>query len=138
MKINIDQIPVQGLILEEDISAGELDLQTDEIKYREPVKIRAEVFRITNAVNVNFFVTAWMYRICSRCLEEINIEIKKDFQLTYQVSGANRVIDLDPDIREEILLGYEINPVCMPGCKGLCYKCGKNLNEGECFCKDKN
>lgn len=138
MKININQIPVQGLIVEEDISAGELDLQTDEIKYREPVKIRAEVFRITNAVNVNLLVTARMYRICSRCLEQICIEIKNDFQLSYQVSAATRVIDLNSDIREEILLGYEINPLCMPGCKGLCYKCGKNLNEGECSCKDKN
>ena len=138
MKININQIPVQGLIVEENISAGELDLQTDEIKYPEPVKIRAEVFKITNAVNVNLLVTARMLRICSRCLEEISIEIKKDLQLSYQVSGTTREIDLNPDIREEILLGYEINPVCAPDCKGLCHKCGKNLNEGECSCKDKN
>jgi uncharacterized protein len=43
-------------------------------------------------------------------------------------------IDLNPDIREEIILVYPIKPLCSIDCKGLCPKCGKNLNEGKCNC----
>jgi uncharacterized protein len=138
VKININQIPVHGLIVEEVISAGELDLETGEVKYRQPVKVRASIFRITNAVDADLSVTATAYGVCSRCLDEAKIEIKKEFKLSYQVSGSNQIIDMDPDIREEILLEYAINPVCSPGCKGLCPRCGKNLNEGECNCKVKS
>jgi uncharacterized protein len=45
-------------------------------------------------------------------------------------------IDLGPLIREYALLEFPINPICRPGCKGLCPVCGENLNEVDCGHKD--
>jgi uncharacterized protein len=47
---------------------------------------------------------------------------------------AGKVIDLDPLLREQLLLALPTYPVCGEGCKGLCPVCGTNLNERECGC----
>ncbi|HEX9291256.1 MAG TPA: DUF177 domain-containing protein [Anaeromyxobacteraceae bacterium] len=47
---------------------------------------------------------------------------------------SGKVIDLDPVVREQILLALPGYPVCQEGCKGLCSACGANLNERECGC----
>ncbi len=47
---------------------------------------------------------------------------------------AGKVIDLDPIVREQILLALPGYPVCNESCKGLCTVCGGNLNERECGC----
>jgi uncharacterized protein len=45
-----------------------------------------------------------------------------------------KVIDLDPIVREQVLLALPGYPVCNEGCKGLCSVCGANLNERDCGC----
>ena len=168
MKIDINKIPLEGLILEEEVSPSVLDLETDTVKFSEPIKIRAEVSRITNAVTVELNLDGSIRLSCSRCLREFNVALKKILRLNYQVNKSepiidastssfdklrtnperakrvegslsvngerSRTIDLDQDIKEEIILDYPIKPLCNPDCKGLCPKCGKNLNEGGCSC----
>ena len=134
MKIDINKIPFEGLILEEEINPSALDLETDTVKFSVPIKIRAGVFKITNAVTVELNLNGLMHLICSRCLYEFDVALKKDLRLNFQADRAEPIIDLDTDIKEEIFLDYPIKPLCNPGCKGLCPKCGKNLNEGGCSC----
>lgn len=43
-------------------------------------------------------------------------------------------IDLDPILREQVVLALPGYPLCGEGCKGLCSVCGANLNERECGC----
>ena len=45
-----------------------------------------------------------------------------------------RTIDLDPLVREQVLLALPMHAVCTDDCKGLCGTCGQNLNEGQCDC----
>ncbi len=134
MKINVNRIPFEGLSLEEEISPSQLQLESDEINLRGPVKIKAQFSRITNAVTVDLVLAASVYTQCSRCLGRVDIDLNKRLRLNYQVTGANQVIDINPEIREEIILDYPLNPLCKPGCKGLCPRCGQNLNEGSCNC----
>lgn len=134
MKIYVNQIPFEGVTLEEDISASHLDLETEVVKLRGPVKARAEVSRITNAISARLKLNATLYSNCSRCLEEIKIDFNKEVNLNYPVDKAVQVIDLDPDIREEILIDYPMKPLCNPDCRGLCPKCGNKLSEGGCTC----
>lgn len=49
-------------------------------------------------------------------------------------SYAGHELDLDPAVREQILLALPHYPLCREGCKGLCPACGQNLNEKECGC----
>ncbi|HTN53991.1 MAG TPA: DUF177 domain-containing protein [Anaeromyxobacter sp.] len=47
---------------------------------------------------------------------------------------AGKVIELDPILREQLLLALPAYPVCKDDCKGLCPICGANLNDRECGC----
>ena len=134
MKIDIFKISSEGLILEEDITAASLDLETEIFKFRQPIRIKADVFLITNALTVDILLDATVYTSCSRCLGDFEINLNKNFRLNYAVNKLSPIVDLDKDIREEIILDYPIKPLCNVNCKGLCLKCGKNFNEGGCSC----
>jgi uncharacterized protein len=45
-----------------------------------------------------------------------------------------KTIDVDPLVREQVLLALPMQASCRDDCKGLCGGCGKNLNEGQCGC----
>ena len=47
---------------------------------------------------------------------------------------AGKVVDLDPIVREQLLLALPGYPLCKESCKGLCPACGANLNDRECGC----
>ena len=126
MKIDVNKILLDGEILQEHIDISALDLDTQWIKFRKPVRVRAEVSKITNAVTVNLNLSTVMYTICSRCLQEFAIPVEKSMKLNYQAEKLERYIDLDPDIRDEIILDYPIKPLCQASCLGFCPECGKN------------
>ena len=83
---------------------------------------------------------------CARCLETFSQPI--DFHLESQFGfppikpqgwatfpiGVKGILDLTEALREQILLDLPMRPLCRPDCRGLCIKCGKNLNEGPCDC----
>ena len=134
MRINLNQIPAEGLRLSEEISPKAWDLATDSVLINEPLNISADISRITNTITAEVNVRGKLHLVCSRCLEEFVSDLNKDIKLHYQVAGSQTMIDLDPDIREEVILEYPFKPLCKADCKGLCPKCGKNLNQGGCTC----
>jgi len=46
-------------------------------------------------------------------------------------------IDLEPIVREQVVLALPMDVVCREDCRGLCGGCGQNLNEVECGCPTK-
>ena len=44
------------------------------------------------------------------------------------------VIDLTSVIRDVLLSDQPLNNICNADCRGLCLKCGANLNYGDCGC----
>ncbi|MFT3707675.1 MAG: DUF177 domain-containing protein [Archangium sp.] len=43
-----------------------------------------------------------------------------------------KTIDLDPVVREQVLLALPVTVVCRDDCKGLCTTCGQDLNDEDC------
>ncbi|MGH7769034.1 MAG: YceD family protein, partial [Candidatus Binatia bacterium] len=43
-------------------------------------------------------------------------------------------IQLTPLVREQVLLALPTRPLCDENCRGLCPKCGVDLNENSCRC----
>ncbi|MBM3249884.1 MAG: DUF177 domain-containing protein [Candidatus Omnitrophica bacterium] len=135
MKIDINQIPEEGLILAEDFPPESLDLDTDCVKFTTPLKVTVEATKITNAVHLHLNMAALLKATCSRCLEAVQIKFNKEFDLDLPADNQNPLVNLDPEIREEAILDYPVKPLCKADCQGLCPKCGRNLNEGKCDCK---
>lgn len=51
-----------------------------------------------------------------------------------QVPYDGSSVDLEPVVREQILLALPMVALCVEACKGLCQVCGANLNEAACGC----
>ena len=135
MKIFVNQVATSGgLFLEEDVDPAELDLETELIKFGSSLNLKAHVWRITNALTIDLNIKARLRASCSRCLDDFVWELNKDVRLNYPLDNSSTFIDLNPDIREEVILDYPIKPLCDLKCKGLCKKCGNNLNQGGCNC----
>lgn len=84
---------------------------------------------------------------CVRCLTDFQQSLKVDFTELYAFSQRfmtdsglimpeTGIIDLEPVLREYILLEIPISPLCRLDCKGLCPVCGNNLNESTCYHED--
>ena len=84
---------------------------------------------------------------CDRCLEMVekvfSIVIDKELDLTgndeeKSMEGSNYIIgtslDVDQLIFGEILVSWPMKVLCREDCKGICRRCGANLNLSECQC----
>jgi uncharacterized protein len=79
---------------------------------------------------------------CRRCLVpasgEIDAHVREIFEddategETYPLDRD--VADLEPLVREALMLEMPIAPLCREDCKGLCPNCGANRNETDCGC----
>lgn len=49
-----------------------------------------------------------------------------------------KVIDISKNVRDMVHLEITINAICDPMCKGLCLKCGQNLNTSNCNCSEES
>jgi uncharacterized protein len=56
-------------------------------------------------------------------------------KLVDEESYRGKEIDLDPLVREQLLLALPEYPLCREDCRGLCSACGQNLNEKDCGCE---
>ncbi len=45
------------------------------------------------------------------------------------------VLDAGDAVTDDIVYGMDSSNLCKEDCKGRCFRCGKDLNEGECDCK---
>ena len=134
MKVDTRNIPLEGLTLFEEVSAAEWELNTEELKFIKPLKIKAEVNKSYNALLVKIDIVSAIIISCGRCLEEKEKTFSQNFSLNYALETDKPMLELDNDIREEIILNYPLKMLCSEDCKGLCPKCGANLNKGGCNC----
>ena len=135
MKIALNQLKgKQSIVLEEEVSPDDLDLDIGVMHFPDDLKLRAEVFRAGNDLTVQAHLEGERSFTCSLCLEEFNNLFEKDITLHYDIKGLDSVT-IDQDVRDELILDHPIRVLCRPDCRGLCPYCGVNLNEERCDCK---
>lgn len=98
------------------------------------------VSRAAQGLLVQVKLKAMVYTDCVRCLTNFSQPLDIDFSELYAFNRNSITdsgllvpesgkIDLEPFIRDEMLLAVPINPLCRINCKGLCPECGENLND---------
>lgn len=138
MKISVTQVTDTGRVFQEVRTAESLDLPGDLFSGASPLNIRASFQRAGDEM-LGRFEADWRYRqICSRCLEEFEIEMAPCFDIAFDIERGIDVIECDDDIRQELIMAIPVKPVCFEGCRGLCPGCGRNLNKEACHCKNVN
>jgi uncharacterized protein len=91
---------------------------------------------------------------CARCLEPVRRKLQGQFDLLFRPLGADRGapersisaaeteigyyqesgLVLEDVLREQVLLSLPARTLCREECKGLCPRCGRNLNSELCAC----
>jgi len=80
---------------------------------------------------------------CVRCLTEFQQPLGTEFNDLFAFNKNNLTesglilpedgkIDLEPLVRDYLMIEIPISPLCRIDCKGLCIYCGANLNEETC------
>lgn len=139
MKVLISDIPEEGL-----------DLELDE----EGVKAHLNIQKVGTEVVVRGDLRADVELQCSRCLKDFESMISVPVDVVYhpveELRGEDKheikseeldmgfysgeKLDLLDLVREQITLNLPMKPLCNDLCKGICVKCGMDLNIGNCSC----
>jgi uncharacterized protein len=82
---------------------------------------------------------------CARCLKtferpfdvavhEMFIPGRADDGDEYPLADDGVAIDIEPMVRDALVLSMPFSPLCRPDCQGLCERCGGDRNLQECTC----
>ncbi|MFA3781975.1 DUF177 domain-containing protein [Melioribacteraceae bacterium 4301-Me] len=114
------------------------------------VVLQCRMDKSSHQIILDCNVTAYAKLICDRCNSEFNKELHSHYFLSYLFSKSKRIsddenikfllpdsdkIDLTDDVVEYTKLSVPMKILCKEDCKGLCSKCGANLNEMQCKCE---
>lgn len=104
-----------------------------------PIELDLRLESVVEGVLVSGTATVVVAGECVRCLTPISDELEIDVQelFVYPNSEASEdeasrlegdLIDLEPLLRDDVVLELPFQPLCREDCAGLCVECGANLN----------
>ncbi|MCX7982528.1 MAG: DUF177 domain-containing protein [Syntrophales bacterium] len=157
MKIIVSCIPPEGLhlpvILERTWLQEAFAEFGEEVTCPRPVKVEAEIRKMGVTVVIKGSVATQLVMPCARCLDRATLDIEADFRYVmvpeptrYKVDTeltsedieygyyTNDAIDLLPLIYEQVCLQLPMVVLCHEDCRGICPRCGTNLNHKICTC----
>ena len=105
-----------------------------------PVELDLRLESVVEGVLVSGLATVQLRGECVRCLGEVSEELEIDVQelFVYPESDATDdeasrlegdLVDLEPLLRDGVVLDLPFQPLCREDCEGLCVECGANLND---------
>jgi len=108
-----------------------------------------ELSKIVNQIILNADLVVNAHFECDRCSNDFDTKLEGNFKIVYFLGNkpegdekdnlvylpitADR-IEIGKDLRDFAVLSIPMKKICREDCKGLCFNCGKDLNEGECNC----
>ena len=114
----------------------------------EPVLAQGVVRNTAGVLLMKGSVTTTIHGICDRCAAEFtrDIDFPIDVVLVTELASEENEdkwvfplvgdsADLDDIVRTVFVLNLDSKLLCKEDCKGLCPRCGKNLNDGKCTCE---
>jgi uncharacterized protein len=156
MNISISQISEdEGLHIRQLYPEGEPLLRGDDTRLVGRPELNMRATRAGDEVSLAGSLKATVEMDCDRCLKPLTMPVDQSFDLLYVPPSKtteekelddddlviafyhDQVIDVDDLVREQVELALPMARICSEECRGLCAECGANLNEGDCFCSDK-
>lgn len=137
----------EGMVKEFDY---ELDLSEQELNgskpFASPVKISGHAGNYTGIVELSATADFTLETACDRCAKPISLPLATKIFHTLVTSLNDETNDelilvnelrfnLDELITEDIFLDLPSKLLCSEDCKGICSKCGADLNAGPCSCE---
>lgn len=123
------------------------------VSFPSPMKVAGDITNTAGYMRMSLEVSVDYNAECARCLSPVNGKFSLDLEKT--VAPRSLLLDLDEDklddyaiiedgfldmdeqLRAQLEMEFPVRFLCHEDCKGLCQRCGKNLNEGKCDCPEK-
>ncbi len=132
-----------GAMLKKSFTApAPADLGSEVIQIAEGSELELDVRfeAVVEGVLVTGTVVAQATGECSRCLTDLNWDLEVDFQELFEYEDnedldedafklEGDLLDLEPVLRDGLVLSLPLAPLCDDECRGLCGICGTDLNE---------
>jgi len=162
LRIHLNDIPMEGMNFECHVPSAALEGSLKEEIVGEGFEWKGFVTRISDGAYVEGTLSYVVRRECVRCLQGFLQPVCLSCTAVFQSDGrAKRAaadsssersetglgslgeepypcigdqIDLTVPLREQVILEVPIQSLCQPQCRGLCLRCGANLNDRDCGC----
>lgn len=123
------------------------------VSFPSPMKVAGDITNTAGYMRMRLEMSVDYEAECARCLSPVSGKFSLDLEKT--VAPRNLLLDLDEDklddyaiiedgfldmdeqLRAQLEMEFPVRFLCHEDCKGLCQRCGKNLNEGKCECPEK-
>jgi uncharacterized protein len=153
LTVDLSRLDRQGqLRLEADLPPDFPLWEGSEIQLNGPLAVRLVAARAGRGdLLVRGHLSGEVVVNCRRCLEPVLQRVDDEVSFLFR-SGIDRLtaeeeevyalpegareVDLTDAVREHLILSLPRFVVCREGCRGLCPRCGVNLNEGTCTCEE--
>lgn len=87
---------------------------------------------------------------CDRCLKDFEQDCELKQEQIYKIASVSEItdedtvnlaidateIDISDVLNEIVVINHPLKKLCSEDCKGLCVKCGADLNETKCQCAE--
>ena len=159
MKLDLRPLLAGDRLLEIDY---ELTVDTDPedtasflygVSFPSPMKVKGDITNTAGYMRMHLTASLDYSAKCARCLADVNGSFTFDLEKTVAPREVlsdldedrlddyaiidDGFLDMDTQLTEQLEVEFPLRFLCKEDCKGLCSKCGKNLNEGECDCNKK-
>lgn len=159
MKIRVEGLSSTPLVLSQRVKPAEFPSlaaleESGECRFLSPLDLDVTVGKEFDHIRVQGKAATSVRLVCSRCLAEYETGLVSTFTVFYSkvskmpveeevalaeedlisASYDGEYLDLIGEIEEQVILEIPYKPLCREDCKGLCDKCGADLNSGECGC----
>ena len=158
MEIPLKDIPDQGLDIAYEEDPRLLDLVDKNVGFEEKIAIHGRLSKAGETVSLSGWLTTRLILPCSRCAKDFTFPLYQELAtqfLPFAEASTEKPSEglqdgdieeddlhfyrgqsvvLDDFIREEVILAIPMRPLCDPNCKGLCLRCGQDLNVTACGC----
>jgi uncharacterized protein len=149
-------INLKGFLLSDDLVYNVSDRLTlkdekflEENRLKNEVEFDGKFFKVDKSLLLDAKIDYFYSESCARCLKEFENKITAKFNAIIvdaldedyeaediQILIKDSYVDLEESIKQLVYLSMPMKALCKSSCKGICSKCGINLNTDKCECND--
>lgn len=156
MRIGVENLTAAGTPFAHAYGAEEVDLEDEGARLVADARVEGKASRKGDEVRLRGEIKTEVELLCDRCLAPKRAPLAVEFDTSFIPEAAEaaktenvellaedlvlsaydgEAVDLDELVREQVLLALPSRRLCGEDCKGLCPKCGTDLNAGHCSCE---
>ena len=133
LKLSIRDLGEDEKDIDASVDPADITISSPDLISLDPPNLHIHACIVSETLIVRGDLSANFNLLCCRCLCNVRVGYSGEFFYEEALKDQD-IIDLTPAIEEDIITALPIKTLCHKDCKGLCPKCGQNLNESQCQC----